>query len=89
MAGRGGGRAGHVSRTRLFAEGSVLARRLQEQREQAAAAQQAAAAAAAAAAATTTPAANQQQQQAHDGVGEDLERAQITWPELYDARWVC
>lgn len=64
------GREGHVSRARLFGEGSVLARRLQEQRQQ----QQ------------------QQQQQLGQEADEqyhDQQPAQITWPELWDARWGC
>ena len=57
-------RAGHVSRSRIFAEGSVFARRLQEQRER------------------------QAQEQHVDAAAqhEALEPAQITWPELWDAR---
>ena len=59
----GAQRPGHVSRDRIFGAGSVLARRLQEQRET----QQVEAEAAA------VPS------------GTDVV-AQITWPELWDAR---
>lgn len=56
-----GQRAGHVSRARLFADGSVLARQLQEQRQL-------------------------QQDAPAEQLSEPLRAAQITWPELWDAR---
>lgn len=75
----GGSRPGHVSRARLFEEGSVLAQQLQAQQQQQAAA------------ATTDPrgAGAAGAPAAAAAAAEPEEPAQITWTELWDARCEC